>query len=400
MIRASVIVAALSLSACVIDESHPARSCASDAECAGGQTCDRGFCVGAGDAGVCTVTDTPCDDTGFSGMCMEGRIVECEGGSTECRPLVAPLTETCNERDDDCDGMSDEGIRLDTVSDCGACGASCGTGLACCDGACVDTDSNDTYCGGCGAEQACDTAGGERCCGATCRDLREDPANCGVCGRECATGESCCQGECVQLDSDPDACGTCGNACGDGERCCRGECALPTSTRCESCAEDCSASGLDCCNGSCVDTDTNRTHCGACGVSCGAGEFCCEGRCITSTDENCGACGTSCGESELCCADRCVANNSPNCGACGTICPPGTACCGNGCFDLQADAAHCGTCETACTGTDACSNGRCCPAGRTNCGGACVDLQTDRNNCGTCGTSCLLGCSDGSCSVL
>lgn len=392
-------LAALVLAACVIDEAHPSRRCTTDTECGSGQICDRGFCIGGGeaDAGSCTVTATPCDETGLSGMCMEGRIVECSDGRTECRPLVEPGTESCNEEDDDCDGRADEGIRLDTVTDCGACGASCGAGLACCDGACVDTDSDDRYCGGCGVEQACDTENGERCCGATCRDLRSDAANCGVCGRECPSGQACCNGACVELASDPDACGTCGNACASGQRCCRGQCAAPGSTICESCTTPCEDEGLACCSGSCVDDQSDRNHCGACGNACAAGEFCCEGRCITSTDENCGACGNACGASELCCSDRCVANNSPNCGACGTTCPPGTQCCGNGCFDLQRDANHCGSCGNACSDGAVCSAGLCCPAGQTNCGGRCVDLQNDQRNCGMCGRSCLLGCSSGGC---
>lgn len=403
----SIAMAAMLAVGCSVDSSHPTRTCLIESDCAMGQTCDRGFCIVRDiDAGVtCTPTNTPCADTGRLGICMPGRMVECDDGTTACRPVRSPLdTELCNGEDDDCDGNVDDGILLTTVENCGACGASCGAGLQCCGDVCIDTTSDDRFCGGCGIEgsQACNTEAGQGCCGSMCHDLLTELDNCGVCGRECPTGQACCGGECVNRDSDPDACGVCGNACADGERCCRGQCSLPGSSRCGSCADDCESMGLGCCDGSCVDLDTDRTYCGSCGRSCAAGEFCCEGACVTSDASHCGACGIVCESGELCCGNSCVANNSPNCGSCGTTCAPGTACCGTGCFDLQADEAHCGNCGTACEEGQTCSNGRCCGAGLTNCGGRCVNLLNDRTNCGSCGNNCALliiptACNNGSC---
>ena len=51
-------------------------------------------------------------------------------------------------------------------------------------------------------------------------------------------------------------------------------------------AQPCPAS-LEVCNGTCIDLSSDPTHCGACGVACGAGKACLAGACSTS---NSGAC--------------------------------------------------------------------------------------------------------------
>jgi hypothetical protein len=63
------------------------------------------------------------------------------------------------------------------------------------------------------------------------------------------------------------------------------------------------------CGDSCVDTNTNRAHCGACGASCAAGQVCaggtcrcegnltlCDGVCVqTNTNRmHCGQCNNAC----------------------------------------------------------------------------------------------------------
>jgi hypothetical protein len=85
--------------------------------------------------------------------------------------------------------------------------------------------------------------------------------------------------------------------------------------------------------------------------------------------------------------------------------------CGSACRDLGADNANCGSCATACTGTDTCVSAVCtappppatdaglpdasptdasttCPEGQDFCGGACIDVLFDKNNCGACGVTC------------
>ncbi|HLV67261.1 MAG TPA: M66 family metalloprotease, partial [Polyangiaceae bacterium] len=85
-------------------------------------------------------------------------------------------------------------------------------------------------------------------------------------------------------------------------------------------------------------------------------------------------------------------------GAC--ACPAGQAFCGVECVDVQSDAAHCGSCENACSTGQTCKGGSCaCPDGQMACGDACVDVQSDVQHCGTCDNACTLGkvCSAGSC---
>lgn len=158
------------------------------------------------------------------------------------------------------------------------------------------------------------------------------------------------------------------------------------------------------CGGACVDTRTDRAHCGGCNVtcpralvcsggscvaSCGAGETDCGGTCVdTQTDaQNCGACGKRCKVDEACLF-----------GACTLTCPVGLTKCGSTCVDLQKDPKNCGLCGVACAGGETCQSGVCCGGGKTVCGGACVDTQTDPKNCGACGAVCDGGvCAMGKC---
>ena len=63
--------------------------------------CDGRTDEGAPGAGVECLTDQ-------EGACSEGTLV-CRGGGLVCDPLETPSAERCNQRDDDCDGQTDEG---------------------------------------------------------------------------------------------------------------------------------------------------------------------------------------------------------------------------------------------------------------------------------------------------
>ena len=119
----------------------------------------------------------------------------------------------------------------------------------------------------------------EKCGGDVCIDLQTDPAHCGACDASCPTGISCEQGvcvcpegqsacgdACVNLLGDFDHCGSCGNVCANEKVCYMGVCA-------DSCA------GLDACDGGCVDLQTDPLNCGACGNVCEAGLTCETGGC-------------------------------------------------------------------------------------------------------------------------
>jgi hypothetical protein len=47
-------------------------------------------------------------NTGLQGVCADGT-TKCEGGSIKCNQNLQPSAEKCNGKDDDCDGMTDEG---------------------------------------------------------------------------------------------------------------------------------------------------------------------------------------------------------------------------------------------------------------------------------------------------
>lgn len=102
--------------ACTTDTCSPASGCqhvASDAACDDGSVCTGGdYC----DAGICTgTTACPCPDGDHDGF-ADCRVTGCDAAGIACGdcddadPTVHPgVGEVCNQRDDDCDGVTDEG---------------------------------------------------------------------------------------------------------------------------------------------------------------------------------------------------------------------------------------------------------------------------------------------------
>jgi len=80
-----------------------------------------------------------------------------------------------------------------------------------------------------------------------------------------------CDGQCVDPQTDRANCGACGNACPADESCVSGVCLLP----CEGGLTACPDGGEQ----ACVDTDADETNCGACGLDCRAGRPCVGGHC-------------------------------------------------------------------------------------------------------------------------
>jgi hypothetical protein len=116
-------------------------------------TCVAGkmICVGAGQATeeVCDGRDNNCDGridesdpnlgktcyqsgvagcdpaTGCKGECKQGAYV-CTNGSLVCAGMVTPTVEVCDGKDNDCDGVVDDGFDLDSdINNCGGCGHVC-----------------------------------------------------------------------------------------------------------------------------------------------------------------------------------------------------------------------------------------------------------------------------------
>ncbi len=108
--------------------------------------------------------------------------------------------------------------------------------------------------------------------------------------------------------------------------------------------------GLSCCDGACIDTRSDPTHCGACGNTCLPDETCCDGACAnTDLDAaHCGMCNHACGPGGVCVS-----------GTCGFDCVGGATACGNVCVDTSTDPQHCGGCYNACAPGELCSDGVC-----------------------------------------
>ena len=302
-----------------------------------------------------------------------------------------------------CEPVTNQCVRASTLFDPSPSpDLTCEVADVVCDGSCVDTASDASHCGGCGATCSAPVNGvgiclGGACnfvcnksfspCGKGCADLLTDREHCGACGHQCTSdaaadaacvGGVCvvacrapwvdCGGACVDVSSDPAHCGACERACLGDEVCSNG-----------ACSDSCSG-GTANCDGACVDLSISPEHCGACATRCGApdggvgvcanascafacnpGRTACDGVCAdTATDENnCGACGKLCDS---------PAHGSASCagGVCQTSCDAGFADCAGSCTKTSNDPTNCGACGHACASAEVCSDGVCqltCPAG-------------------------------------
>ncbi len=264
--------------------------------CSGGSSCDMGSCSCAG-----------------MGMC---------GGGTTCCPPTGCVNTTSS------------------AANCGGCGLTCGSGGAGTAETCMSSVCRcgpDMGAGG-GAD-AC-TGGTPDCCPSNggCTSVANDAANCGACGASCGSGGSgvaetcassrctcgpdtggatpgsdacgggtpdCCpsNGGCTDQDDDEANCGACGAACGmDGEVCSSGACTCGPSIGTAGMGEVCRGATPDCCGAmGCQDVGgSDPAHCLGCGMSCRPGETCSGGTCQCNG-------GPACGMMENCCAGGCQA---------------------------------------------------------------------------------------------
>jgi len=279
-----------------------------DSFCRSGERCDlvRG-CTSGGPMG-CLPAD--CDD---GNPCTDER---CEGDVCVNVANDAPCDDGLFCNGDDRCAMG--GCSVHEGSPCGAggCSESSRSCTACVDASDCGDPMADPW-SECEAPAACSTDG-ERtrivrdpvCDGGSCGVVeREERQACVIAteGRPCGDVERGAFGDCV-FSNDCASTGTRSRqvrapVCRDGA------CVMETSEETEPCSRPsregmaCGATHLRCCSGGCVNTATNASHCGGCGLRCAGGLSC---QSFTKDGAERGACGT------------CTAN---------TQCPPGGATC-------------------------------------------------------------------------
>lgn len=171
----------------------------------------------------------------------------------------------------------------------------------------------------------------------------------------CGPGLTECDGDCVDTDTNREHCGSCDGTCNSGLVCLAGSC-------------EASCGALTECDASCVDTMTSAEHCGGCNQPC-LGE-CVAGECDLSCPNDRLRCGAVCCDAP---PDNMVATCKA--GACALECEQGLRNCGDSppeCF--ANDATHCGPDCTDCT--------------QPNATAACVDVDADGSN-DACNNTCL-----------
>lgn len=192
-----------------------------DAAC-GGPDCDDGDeqvhpdapedCQNGRDDDCDELTDLDDEDCGCIDHDRDGYGRNCPQGD-DCDDTIASVhpgaEELCNNTDDNCDGLTDEGFNLQADPD------NCGE------------------------------------CGWTCRESAGEVCDLGQCASSCGPGRSNCQRWCIDTSSDLQNCGGCGLVCDlahASETCNQGQCLL---TACESGWVDLNAEPADGCEYAC-----------------------------------------------------------------------------------------------------------------------------------------------------
>jgi hypothetical protein len=321
-------------------------------------------------------TPADCEVPELKGVCRAGQEV-CVRGEPKCAQARYPQTDTCNDKDDDCDGRVDEKTEVACYPDALGCElidgrykciGTCRQGQRACvkgkypDDACdnavvpekmdVCTEENessrDEDCDG-QIDEGCRCENGTRCYTGSPADTQSRaPCKAGtrVCSDEThgmCTDEVTPQPEtCANEEVDDDCDGELDNVPARGTNCAdqsdaQGACKAGARWACvereqvcvpaQATPEQCDGRVDEDCDGvvdNGFDLQTDAANCGACGLACAEGQACCEGRCVDvqSSTTHCARCGNTCDSGEACCDGACVnrSTNPSHCGACGFKC--------------------------------------------------------------------------------
>ena len=206
------------------------------------------------------------------------------------------LTVACGDDDGMVLDASLDASVLDAGADVGPrdsgppCLLECEVGTTCCFGAdgepaCVDLQGSPDHCGQCGF--VCSAERGTACvegfceCGRVAIGCEGNRAN--LC---CPAREDRPEPYCANLLTDAINCGGCGEACDErtSDQCLAGECSCGDERRACDVESELCCLDLGGAASSCVEPATDRSHCGACGRRCRAGEDCVEGACRSRFD--------------------------------------------------------------------------------------------------------------------
>jgi MYXO-CTERM domain-containing protein len=357
-----------------VDEGLPPNACGGPCGCAvPAETCDGldNNCDGNIDEGF--NVGVSCSNNGV-GACKRGGILACNaaGTATVCdAPVITPSPEICNNIDDNCDGMVDNGP-LPGV------GVACGNGLGTCTAgvtACVN---------------------GKLVCNAVSMPM---PEVCNGKDDDCdgivdngtlpGTGVDClCPNE-TQAQVGVGVCKAGKTVCRNGGLVCDG-CVGPSAEICDGKDNDCD--GTVDVNAMCPSKFACRE--GACTLVCQGGEFQCPSgyKCVDTfcVPERCAqvtcAQGQHCDESTGLCVDLCA----------GVVCTAPAVCMQGRCLDCQTlgcdpgQVCYQGSCQTdKCAGVKCgdgtyCNDGKCmslCPPGKCAAGQSCLNGVCSTDKC-------------------